>query len=180
MKTLFRVNDNKRLGAGTLIVAIAAILLVSSTIAIGHDVEAKSKKTKITVYVKNIFKTKSGENQKLKVCLKIDDPGCLYGFSKTVTLKNDGKHGIQKVATFKVKLSNNPKSDFTINDVDACGKLKHAIEFACGREVKTGKNSYKSTIDYRELYENNFICTDPSDGSTTTCSNLDRINALDD
>ena len=154
------------------LVAIA-VLLIGSTAVVGAQVEAKSKKTTIDIYVKNIFKTKPGENQKLTVCIA-DDDGCHSYRSKTVKLQNgDGKHGIQKVATFKVQFSSNPKDEWSLSDSSACGKLKNALELACGPYKKTGKNSYKATIDYRDLYENNKICTDPRDGWITTCKYLD-------
>jgi hypothetical protein len=145
------VNNKIMVG---LVVAILAVALIAST-AIAGTSEA-AKKSTINVYVKNIFQTKPGEKQKLLVCIRTDDPGCLRGFSKTVNLQNgDGRHGIQKVATFKIQLSNDPEDEFSITDISECGKLSHAIEFACGPEKKTGSNEYKSTIDYRELYENN-------------------------
>jgi hypothetical protein len=140
------------------IMAVTALLVAGATV--GHSAEAKrgsssSKTSEVQVYVKNVFKTKPKEIQKLQVCLASDD-GCMNRFLKTVNLQNsDGKHGIQKVATFQIKFSNNPYDEFGPSDVSACGKLRHAVDCAYGNLVKSGKNGYKATIDYRELYENN-------------------------
>lgn len=136
--------------------AVTALLVAGATV--GHSVEAKSSSSKtseVKVYVINVFKTKANEKQKLQVCLASDD-GCMSRFLKTVNLQNtDGRHGIQKVATFEIKFSNNPYHGFGPSDVSACGKLRHAVDCAYGYIKKSGKNEYRATIDYRELYENN-------------------------